>query len=672
MTLLYILLAVFSALFIAVFQYIFKTKEKSQLNYWLSFLRFLSIFFIFLLLINPSLKKETTEIIKPNLLIAVDNSKSIKYNQQEGVVSDLLDKIKANSELNSKFNIDYYSFGKQLQLLDSLKFKENQTDLSKPFEELSKIYKTAVNPVVLITDGNQTVGSNVEFSNYKSPVYSFIVGDTTVVEDIYINQLNINKFTLKNNQFPVELIVNYTGANSISKNLNIYNKGENVFNKKLYFSKTENAKIVPFYLKANEEGVQYYSAKIESLENEQNTINNTKIFSINVIEEKSKILILSSMIHPDLGMLKKSIESNEQRSVVISPLKNEMIKISDYQLVILYQPNNKFKDVIKEIQNKKINYFVISGLSTDWQFLNSIQKNFTKKIASPVQNYHPVFNDTYASFINKDIGFSKFPPLEDRFGEINFSVPYNTLLFQQIGAIKTENPLLVTFEKNSQKAAVLFGENSWRWRMNSFIENKSFELFDGFIANLIQYLSSNFKHERLSVTTKPLYFSSETIQISANYLDKNFNIDNRVTIWLTVRNKNNSYLKKIPFSFSNNRFIVELSNIPAEEYFYTVNVENQNEKISGSFKVLPFEVEQQFTQSNDKHLKILASKTNGMVYYNNQEDQLIEALKVDNRFKSMQKSEIVKVPLIDWKWILGIILFLLSLEWFTRKYFGKI
>ena len=122
----------------------------------------------------------------------------------------------------------------------------------------------------------------------------------------------------------------------------------------------------------------------------------------------------------------------------------------------------------------------------------------------------------------------------------------------------------------------------------------------------------------------------------------------------------------------NNQFIVELSNIPAGEYSYTVSVANEKESISGNFKILPFEVEQQFTQSNDKDLKKVASKTNGEIYYSNQEVALIESLKKDERYKSIQKSSIIKTPLIDWKWILGFIILLLSIEWFTRKYFGKI
>jgi len=51
---------------------------------------------------------------------------------------------------------------------------------------------------------------------------------------------------------------------------------------------------------------------------------------------------------------------------------------------------------------------------------------------------------------------------------------------------------------------------------------------------------------------------------------------------------------------------------------------------------------------------------------------MLQDLKMDERFKSIQKASILKTPLIDWKWLLGFIIFLLSIEWFTRKYFGKI
>jgi len=670
--LLLIILAVFVALFIAVFQYLWKNTARSQLDYWLSFFRFLTIFLILLLLINPSFKKSNIEIIKPNLLVAVDNSKSIKYNSQNDVVQNFVEKIKKDSELNDKYNISFYGFGSNLYPLNALNFEESQTNLSLPFQEFSKLYKTGTSPVILISDGNQTVGNSVEFVNYKSPVFPFIVGDTTVFEDIYISQLNVNSFAFINNQLPVELFINYTGNKPVTKNLNVYHKGTKVYSEQFQFSKSQNVKTANFFLTAASKGTQFYTAAVDQLENEKNIQNNTKNFSINVIEEKSKILILSAIVHPDLGMLKKAIESNKQRTVTTSTVVNFKGKITDYQLVILYQPTTLFKNVFAEINQKKLNYFVITGRSTDWNFLNNIQSGFSKKISSELENYRPIFNDNYAAFLSADIDFSNFAPIEDRFGEISFSVPYQPLLFQRIGNIETNKPLLATFENSSQKAAVLFGENSWRWRMNSFVENKTFELFDGFLAGLIHYLVSTDSKSRLNVVVNPIYYTNEIIQISASYVDENFNFDNRSKLWLTVSNEETKFIKKIPFAALNNRFVVELPQVPFGEYQYVVSVENTDNSVSGSFKILPFEIEAQFTNANQQLLKKVANETNGFTFYNKQEQNLIDYLIKDERFKSIQKNTISKTPLIDWKWILGLIVLTLSLEWFTRKYYGKI
>lgn len=668
---LYIILIGIIALLLALFQYLYKSK-KNTLHLILVFFRFSTYFLVLLLILNPSINKNIVETIKPNLIVSVDNSTSIKYNSQDNTVKNLVELFKNNEDLNTKFSVNYYSFGNKLDVLDSLNFNKNQTDLALPFQEFSKLYTKDIAPVVLITDGNQTVGNSVEYVNYKSPVFSFIVGDTTKYEDIYIGQLNTNKFTNRNNKFPVELFINYTGAKAISKQLTIYNKGTKIYTKQLHFATNETVKNESFFLTATTKGTQYYTATIEELNQEQNTINNSKNFSINVIDKKLKILILTSIIHPDLGMFKKSIESNKQYSVTISDISDYKVNTSDYQLIILNQPTEEFKNMFESINDKKLNYFIISGLSTDWDFLNKIQQNFTKNVIGQSEDYLPIFNSNYASFFSDDIGFSEFSPLNDKFGNVIFSVPYEALLFQKVGIIDTKKPLLVTFENNNQRVAVLFGENSWSWRMNSYVENKTFEYFDNFILNIIQYLSSNKKNRQLTVTVQPIYYANETIRVFASYLDKNFNFDNRAKLWLTISNKENDFLKKVPFTALESKFTIELSNIPSGEYEYTVTVENKSPKLSGSFKVLPFEVEQQFTNANNSTFNVLSNKTKGDIYYINQEDELIKNLVADQRFKSIQKATLSKTPLINWKWILGIIALSLSIEWFTRKYYGKI
>lgn len=668
----FIILAFLASLSIAAFQYFYNTKERSQLTYWLSFLRFLTLFSIFILLINPSIKKTTIETKKPQLLVAVDNSSSIKQQSQNKNVTSFVQLLKGNTYLNTKFTLNFYEFGNEINTLDSLSFSETKTNLELPFKEFSKLYKEGINPVVIITDGNQTIGNNVAFVNYESPVYPFIVGDTTIVEDIYINQVNVNKFTYINNNLPVEVFVNYNGTKSVNKTLKVYHNNKVIYSEQLQFSNAKKVQTATFFITSSERGNQYFTAAIESLSEEKNTINNSKTFSVNVIEEQTKILLLTSIIHPDLGMLKKSIESNKQRSVTIFNIENKNYKINDYQLIILYQPNNKFNTVFKDINDKKRNHFIITGVSTDWNFLNSNQKIFSKIPTNQIENYNPVLNKNYAIFQTNEMDFDNFAPIEDVFGDVKFLSSFNTLLYQKIGNITLQKPLLATYEKDLQKGAILFGENMWRWRMNSYSENRNFEHFDSFISNLIQYLASTQLNKRLNITIEPLYYSNEIINVSASYLDKNLNFDSRSKLFFTIFNKDKSVLKKVPFALDFNSFKLELADLLSGDYNFTVSVENQKETISGIFKVLPFDVEQQFNNATSGNLKQLALNTKGAVFYNNQENKLIQQLIEDNQYKSVQKSSIQKTPLIEWKWLLALIVTLLSIEWFVRKYFGEI
>lgn len=57
--------------------------------------------------------------------------------------------------------------------------------------------------------------------------------------------------------------------------------------------------------------------------------------------------------------------------------------------------------------------------------------------------------------------------------------------------ISKNEPLLATLETNSRREAVLFGENIWQWRAQSFLNETSFNPFDDFIGKLTQYLASN-------------------------------------------------------------------------------------------------------------------------------------------------------------------------------------
>ncbi|HLV70362.1 MAG TPA: hypothetical protein VKY34_06605 [Xanthomarina sp.] len=673
-TIIYIIISGIIALLVALFQYKYKVKHLPNRQMVLVALRFVSVFSLLVLLINPKFESQSVYLEKPNLVVAMDNSSSITYLKQDDNALDLLDKIVSHPKVQDKFDVQVYAFGDQVNLTDSINFKQKQSNLDVVFKEFNQIYKQSISPTVLITDGNQTIGNDYVFSaqKYKQPIYSVVLGDSTVYSDLKIQQLNVNKYAYLKNKFPVEVILVYHGEATENSVFKIHQGSAIVYSETISFSKENNSKILNFYLPANQVGVQSYTAVLEPLENEKNKVNNQKEFAVEVIDQKTNVAIVSDILHPDLGALKKSIEANEQRQVNILSPKDYTFKSNDFQLVILYQPNNNFNKVFEYLKNSNSNYFLISGTKTNWRYLNSLNLNVTHEITNQTEDYQAVLNTGFSNFIVEDLEFESFPPLKSSFGEPHFKVPFQTVLFKKVGTIATQESLLATLEQHGRREAVLFGENIWQWRAQSYLMDKSFNNFDNFIGKLVQYLSSTERKTRLSLDYNSFYEGNSSVLIKAQFFNKNYEFDSKESLSIKVIDKISEESKTFPFILKNNYYQVDLSNLPASEYEFIVSATNEKISKSGIFKILDYNIEQQFLNANHQKLHHIANNSNGKSYFVTNSNELITDLLNDERYKAIQKSHKNVVPLIDWKYLLILIVLSLSAEWFIRKYNGLI
>ena len=673
-TLLYIILSILIALFIALFQYWDKSKRKNKLNIVFIFLRFTTILGILLLIINPKFEQIKIYIEKPNLIIATDVSSSVRFLNQDGNVRTLVEFLTENSDLNNKFNIEHYSFGDQIINSDSLVFNKKQTNISNAINQLSQIYKESISPMILITDGNQTYGNDYEYisESHNQPLYTVILGDTVTYTDLKIQQLNVNKYAYLKNSFPIEAILVYNGDGNANTLLEITSGNNTVYRQSISFTKTNNSKVLNFTLPANNVGVSAYKATLKALENEKNKVNNSKNFAVEVIDQKTKIAVVSDILHPDLGAIKKSVETNEQREVTFLRPNESINYINDFQLFILYQPNRKFKDIIELLNTENKNRFVAIGSKTDLDFINSVNQNYKQEITGETEDYQAALNMNYAPFIVDPIDFESFPPLKSNYGNTTFTLPFETILFKTLNGIATKEPLLATFETNGMRQGVLFGENIWQWRAQSYMNSKSFTEFDDFFGKIIQYLSSNKRKSRLNVEFESFYNGSGNVIIKAQFFDKNYEFDSREALTIKVKDKHSDLEKSFPFILKSNNFQVDLSNLQPSEYSFVVSATNENISQSGSFQILEYDVEQQFLNANVVKLQKLAFNTKGNSYFISNTGKLANDLLNDSRFVPIQKSHKNTVPLIDWKYLLALIVLFLSFEWFLRKYSGLI
>jgi hypothetical protein len=383
------------------------------------------------------------------------------------------------------------------------------------------------------------------------------------------------------------------------------------------------------------------------------------------------VALVSVINHPDVGALKRSIESNASRKVTIVKPK-EINDLDKFNVLILYQPNGEFKQLFETNKNAKLNTWIITGTNSDYNLLNQYQNVFDFKMSSQKENYLASYESNFNLFALDNIGFENFPPLENPFGTITANENISVLLTSRIRNIETNSPLLAFSDNQGLRSAFLFGENSWKWREQNYLDKKEFTDFDLFVDKTIQFLATNNSKKSFIINHERFYNSGDALEITAQYFNKNYELDEKARLTISVTNTKTKQVKKYDLLRDSNAFKVSLDGLIAGQYTFTVKELNSNASYTNGFEILDFDIEKQFVNPDLTKLKQLASQTNGKAYVPNQIDDLVKILLANEDYKAVQKSIVKKTPIIDWIWLLILIAISLASEWFIRKYNGML
>lgn len=673
-TVLLIVLAVAAALTLVYFQYYHKDPRKGSLKFILAALRFVTLFCGLLLLVNPKFVNRDYFIEKANLILLVDHSESMQEASSEGEIYQAIQQIKQNEAINERFAVHQYGFGDIVSVTDSIRFDQGNTDLSKALTTVNDVFVNGNNVIALFSDGNQTLGKDFEYINLKDnlTVNPVVVGDTTQYEDIAVGFINVNKYAFLRNTFPIETSVRYQGNSSASSTISIYLDGSRVHQERIELSAENNSRTIKTLVEAKSVGVKTIKIEIRPLDSERNVTNNSKETAIEVIDEKTNIAIVSDILHPDIGALKKSIESNEQRSVILLKPDATPSELEEIGLFILYQPNRNFKTIYDYLEKYGGNYLTIVGTKTDWNFVNASQNSFTVSGSRQQEDVLPVLNNAFGLFGLGEFSVDDFPPLQGTLGEIELNKESETLMYQQLQGVNLDKPLFTILTERNKKEAILFGEDIWRWRAQTYRNEQNFKKFDDFIGNLMIYLVSNKQRNRLELDYELVFDNANMAKIRASYFDESYQFNANASISIRIEGEDNDFTRVSPLLLKGGFYEIDLSNLEAGSYKFTVKVEDENLNRSGTFRILDFNPEKQLISANYKKMGRLASKSNGHLYFLNNLDDLQSELTTSGKFLPVQKTKENVVSLIDFRILLGLIALSLTSEWFIRKYNGLI
>ncbi|NER11228.1 VWA domain-containing protein [Muriicola jejuensis] len=668
-----LLAALFSALLVW-WQYYFRAGKKGRITLVIAILRFFAVFGLLLLLLNPEISKKSLTTTRQNLILLFDDSKSIDHGGAADKAKQLYSDLRENSGLTDRFNILSYAFGEELKILDSLGFRAEGSDLSGAMASMESIYGRDKSTIILVSDGNQTLGKAYEYMgpDLSFPVYSVAVGDTTRYTDLKINRVNLNKYAFLKNTFPLEIFVSYQGSESISSRLRVRMDGKTVFERDVSLGPEINSTKITTDLRASEVGLKTLLMTLDSIPGERNTVNNLWRSPIEVIDEQTRIGIVSGISHPDIGAITKAIESNEQRRVTLLKPQDAPASLVDFDMLILYQPDRTFEPVYEFLLTSGLNTFTVAGPDTDWRFLNGVQKGLQINSFNQTEEILPLINPAFGLFDISDFSVEEFPPLRGILGEILITKQNESILEQQIRGVDLREPLLSVLSDNEGRHALLFGENLWKWRLQSFVNDRDFENFDRLIDKLVLYLTSDGKRDRLTVSYEQVYNVASERSIKAALYDATFVFDPGADLKINVRGTDNEYSGQQNMVLTNNQYEADLSDLPPGKYAFSVTVADQELRSDGRFRIEDFNLEKLFVSSDYRKLQTLSEGSGGKLFYPDQLSELVRELLEDTRFAPTQKSTENIVSLIDFKILLGCIVLALTAEWFIRKYNGLI
>ena len=311
-------------------------------------LRFSSLFLIGLLLLGLVFEATHFRDEKPIFITLIDNSSSMKNFKDSSTITKNLEKYRneLKERYEDQFELIEWTIGSQ-QGNGKVDFSEKSSNLELGFESIiSQFYNRNVGGVALISDGNYNVGSNPSYAAEKlnlTPIFSLSVGDTTPKRDHFVKNVSANDMAYLNNDFPVEVDIEAFKLGGKSAVVSILKNGATVASQKVtYDTQKKSFKQLDFQLKADKVGVQSYTVAVSNIAGEYSIKNNRRNFYIEVVDARSKILLISAAPHPDMSAFKDVLERNENYEVKSLLLKDWDQNINKVDLVIWHEPGINF------------------------------------------------------------------------------------------------------------------------------------------------------------------------------------------------------------------------------------------------------------------------------------------------------------------------------------------
>ncbi len=670
----------------------------------LAIFRYLVMLLVTLLLLEPRLESRQKQSSAPVIVVLHDDSRSLAIHRDSNYVrnehlqqlQDFMGQLQSDEVITR-----FYGFSQNLIddiRPDSLSFARSSTDISGALEQTAKLYSNQnLGAIVLISDGIPTAGVNPIYTldRFQLPIYTVLLGDTTPQKDIKVKDVLYNQIAYLENKTPVKVRIKTEGYPSGQLQVTISGEGKLLGAKSIDFNSADPNPEVDFLIKPGKTGVTQYTISVSPLADEVTTRNNSQNIFINVLETKVKIALFGGFSHPDIGALHSTFVRDDRYELTEFVHKNATSFFKDpsgsdmgnFDLFILHNfPFNQsdiplLDKIKKEVTSRKVPLMVFIGKYTQIPALYSSlgdklgivpssQVNTVEEaqvnFASEYKNHSTfTFNDRWINLMNSS------PPIFRNQSEWKASGDTRVFATARIRNIVLDYPVYGLQNHLGCKNMVFVGENIWRMRAHTLLEQKEFTSFDQWIYNNVQWLIVKEDKRKFKVNPSKRFFTGQEPSIfRGEAYDDSYNPLPGVDIKMTLISPDGKEEVYFMNEMESARYFLELNNLTEGTYEYEAEGIKDEKRIGtdrGQFSIGKNNIEHFQLTADNGLMEQIALRTGGKSVYARDMKSLSSEIMALNSLKPVVSYQTKRTSFNEYQWIFFLALTLLTLEWVIRK-----
>jgi hypothetical protein len=698
----FLAIILFIAFTVFVYRYTIPQISRSK-KILLIIIRILALGLLLLAIFEPTLTIIKKNILKPITFFFVDNSRSILVNDGSNKNQKILKTLDELKQTNLVDDIHLKTFGSKISgcnvdSSDELNFGEGSTNFANIFSSVLES-KENISSIVILSDGVITDGSNPIYTAEKTgiPIFTIGFGDTTRRKDIEIKNILYNEFIYAENSTALSATILNDGFANRDVNITLYENDIQIAQKNILLN-PDGVQNISLDYTPKSSGEKKLALVLSTLGGEYNRANNRKVFYINVLSNKVKVLLLAGSPSSDLSFIKNSLQMDNNLSVnSITQIgvdkyleKNNRAKLLDSSdvLILIGFPSKEtssemLNKIIELISNKNIPYLFVLSSGIDYTKLSLLRKElpFTFSNAgnkylevqpsiSPNQSKNPLLQNKSADLLAV---WNNLPPVYQPFTEFTPKSESEAVAKVKANNIVTNKPLIISRRLGNQRAIVVLAKDIWKWKLQTALKDQ--DVFDRFIMNSIKWLNSPEDKKRVQIkTTKKLFALGEEIEFTAQVYDDAFNPISDAEVKVKVKNEKDKFELNLN-SLGNGLYEGTLQTNKPGNYSFNGDAKLNNKLVGsdvGLFNIGEVDIEMMNTKLNYDFLNSLANVSDGRYFQPEEANMLFDLLTNLNKKSSKEKIETKEFSLWSNEFLMIVIILLFGIEWFVRKREGML